>query len=84
MTDAVELATLELGLYTDDKYVPPTVASQAKGTFQRSWNALLAVGNALLLFGIALVPWLPVIALAVWLLRRWLKRVRRRALPQQA
>jgi hypothetical protein len=80
MTDQVDLGTLTLGLYTDARYVPPTVGARATSTLEKSWQAMVGVGEVVLLVFLALLPWLPPIALVVWLGRlamKWRKRARR-------
>ena len=79
MKDQVELGTLELGVYSDIKLVPPTVGARAVGTLSRSWHAMLDLGEALLFVGLALLPWLPVMGLAYLVARRLWKRARRPA-----
>jgi hypothetical protein len=76
MKDQVELGTLTLGLYTDEKYVPPTVGARATSTLERSWNVMVSFGEGILFVFLALVPWLPPIALVVWLAVRWRRRGR--------
>jgi hypothetical protein len=76
------LTTITITVNERKGYVPPaapTFSTTIGRTFGGSLDALLAVGKALLLVAVALVPWLPVMAvLAVlgWLL------VRRAARPQ--
>ena len=77
MKDQVELGTLTLGLYTDEEHVPPSVGSRAMGTLRGSWRAFVGFGEGLLMVTLALLPWLPLIALAAWLMRRLWRRARR-------
>jgi hypothetical protein len=75
-----DLATLDVTLREVKDYVPPqapTFGTEIAGTFFGSFDALTQVGKALLLVLVALVPWLPVIAVVavpIWLLVRWALR----------
>ncbi len=57
----------------------PTFANTIVSTFSSSLDALIGFGKGLVLIGVALAPWLPVIAAVVvpaWLvIRRHLRRV---------
>jgi hypothetical protein len=68
------LATIDVTLREVKDYVPSQgFAAQIGGTFSGSLDALTQVGKFLLLALVALVPWLPVIAVIViptWLIAR--------------
>ncbi len=49
---------------------PPTLASQIQTTFFGSLNVLIALGEALLLFVVALLPWIPLILLSLFVAYR--------------
>jgi hypothetical protein len=77
------LSTVTLHLREEANYVPPTVepppspptfGERAAGTFTGSWNALVAVGQALALVAVAVGPWLPFVVplgfVGYWVARR--------------
>ena len=64
--------TLQLLITEDDS--PPGFGDALSG----GWDALVAVGNGVLLIIGALLPFLPVIAIALWVAWWWLRRRRAR------
>ncbi len=68
----VTLTATEVKTYTSPE--SPTFATQVVRTFRRSVDALADFGKAVVLFLVAVAPWLPVVALVVlplaWLLQR--------------
>jgi hypothetical protein len=80
------LTTVNVTLQEIKDYVPPqapTFGSTIAGTFSSSVEVLQSVGKGLVLFIVALAPWLPIILLAA--LPAWiLLRRRRRPLTVQA
>jgi hypothetical protein len=79
------LTTVNVTFREIKDYVPPqtpTFGSNIAGTFSGSIDALKSVGKGLVLFLVAVTPWLPIvllIAMPVWVLLR-----RRRVLTVQA
>ncbi len=71
-----DLATVTLTLIERQGYTPPlkpTFVARVSRTFDNSWQSLVACGQTLALFGVALGPWLAVAAVVVtptWLLSR--------------
>jgi hypothetical protein len=67
-----EYATVTITMHDRKEYVPttaPTFATSISRTFSGSWESLVAVGKGIVLFVVALAPWLPVIgviAVAAW------------------
>jgi hypothetical protein len=78
----VELSTIVVHLYMREKGLvnAPTFGEDARDTITQSWRALRGFARGLVLVGVALLPWAPLIVLLVWLLFRW--RARRRARRQ--
>jgi hypothetical protein len=80
MNDQIELTTVTITLRDAKDYVPPqavTFSGRLGNTFRGSWDALVGFGQGLVLFVVALTPWLPVIALALvpaWVLYRRSRR----------
>jgi hypothetical protein len=76
------LATIDVTLHEVKDYVPPqapTFAGQVGSTFSGSLDALTEFGKVLTLAGVALVPWLPLLAVVlvvVWLAVRRLRAPR--------
>lgn len=73
-----DLATVTVTLFERQGYIPPTKPTfgiQVSRTFDNSWQALVVFGQTLALIGVALAPWLAVVAVVVtpaWLIaRRW-------------
>jgi hypothetical protein len=77
----VEMSTLTLHLVIYDRHVrrAPSLAHDASETLSESWQALRHFARGLILVGVALLPWLPVLALFVWLVVRWSRRRARAA-----
>jgi hypothetical protein len=83
VANVTDLATATIRIDEVKNYVPPqtpTFATTVAHTFSDSCNNLLTIGKAVVLVGVALAPWLPLIAFgafAGWLtLRRvlaWLR-----------
>ncbi len=77
-----DLATVTLTLIERQGYTPPlkpTFVTRVSRTFDHSWQSLVACGQTLALFGVALGPWLAVGVVVVtptWLLLRR-RRVRK-------
>lgn len=71
-----DLATVTVTLLERQGYTPPTkptFGTQISRTWDNSWQALLFFGQAVTLIGVALAPWLAVVALVVtpvWLIAR--------------
>ena len=69
-----DLATVTVTLLERQGYTPPTkptFGTQISRTWDSSWQALLFFGQGLTLIGVALAPWLAVVALIVtpvWLI----------------
>ncbi|WP_420625259.1 DUF4349 domain-containing protein [Candidatus Poriferisodalis sp.] len=73
--DLAQLArTVGLHLYVEEDDSPPGFGDALSG----GWDALVAVGNGVLLIIGALLPFLPVIAIALWVAWWWLRRRRAR------
>jgi hypothetical protein len=75
------LSTVNIHISERKDYVPETAAgfgTTIGRTFSGSVNVLLSFGKALVLVAVALVPWLPLLALVfgvpIWLFRRWLRK----------
>jgi hypothetical protein len=70
------LTTVNVTLQEIKNYVPPqspTFGSTVAGTFSSSIDALQSVGKGLVLFGVAIAPWLPIVimlAVPAWMLLR--------------
>ncbi|HEY8503762.1 MAG TPA: DUF4349 domain-containing protein [Gemmataceae bacterium] len=81
------MATAHVTLEEIKDYVPPTAPTYGEtlgATFWRSVDALENFGKGILLFLVALVPWLPLIAvaaLAIWVAFRRQRRREARAAP---
>jgi hypothetical protein len=78
------MTTVDVTLYERESYVPPEgpgFGTSVSRTFNQSVNALVALGRAVALVGVALSPWLPFIvpvAVALWLVLRRRRREARR------
>jgi hypothetical protein len=76
LANLTSLTTVNATLREEKDYVPPqspTFGSNIAGTFAGSLDVLQSVGKGLVLFVVALVPWLPVllvIAVPAWYLFR--------------
>ncbi len=73
----VALSTVELRIVTEQVYAvtqPPTVGERIAGVFGGSWTAMKAFGMGLLLFLVALVPWLLPLSLVGFAIRTLIKR----------
>ena len=71
--DLAQLArTVGLYLYVEEDNSPPGFGDALSG----GWDALVTVGNGMLLIIGALLPFLPVIAIALWVAWWWLRRRR--------
>ena len=69
----VAYSTIRLTLRETKDYVPPTSPSfggQIGSAFGNSVDALYTFGKNIVLFVVAVAPWLPLILLGLWLLRR--------------
>jgi hypothetical protein len=81
LTNLTSLTTIVVTVQERKGYVPPTAPSftvSIERTFGRSWENLVAFGSWIVLVAVALVPWLPIVAvvgLVVWLLLRRQRRV---------
>jgi hypothetical protein len=73
----VALGTLTVHLWTQP---PPEATATAFTTLRGSWRALASTAHGAFLGGVALLPWSPLLALAIFALMRW--RRRPTALPQ--
>jgi len=76
-----EYTTVRVDMHDRKDYVPvttPTFGTSISRTFWGSWDSLVSLGQALVLFVVAITPWLPVlglIGLVIWFgLRRMQKR----------
>jgi len=76
-----EYATVRVEMHDRKDYIPvttPTFGTSISRTFWGSWDSLVSLGQALVLFVVAITPWLPVlglIGLVIWFgLRRMQKR----------
>lgn len=75
------LSTITLTAREEVNYVPPTTPepptflSRVQGTFSRSVSSLRDFGESVGLFLVALVPWLPVLLIGVFLLRRSIRSI---------
>jgi hypothetical protein len=84
------LTTVDVTLYERKGYVPPQAASFGTTlgrTFEGSVNALVSYGQALVLVGAALTPWLPLLAVlgaVVWWRFRGTRRARTVTSPPAA
>jgi len=70
LANRADLSTVTITATELKNYTPPepvTLSAQINTTFFRSLNALIAFGESLLLVVVALVPWLPVIVLGVFI-----------------
>ncbi len=77
------LSTVTLTVSEIQNYIPPTqptFAGQIARTFHESLSSLIAVGKALILFAVALAPWLPVL-LVLGLILFWAVRKANRQRP---
>src|SRR5262249_53556044 len=75
----IALGTLTVHLWIQP---PPEATATAFTTLRSSWNALASTAHGAFLGGVALLPWSPLLALAVFAFIRW--RRRPTALPQGA
>jgi hypothetical protein len=84
LENLTSLTTVTLTIHERVKYTPeraPTFATRIARTFQTSLDSVVSFGEAIVLFFVAIAPWLPmlvVVALAVLLFVRWLFRLYRR------
>ncbi len=72
LANRAELSTVTIEALEWKDYTPPVAATfptQIGRTFFRSVEGLVEFGKALLLIAVALAPWLPLIVLAVFLVR---------------
>lgn len=83
LSSLTEFTTVSIMVYERKAYIPPTAptfTTTLGRTFFSSGNALISFGQGIVIVVVALVPWLPVIAVGVilpWLLlRRALRRSR--------
>ena len=92
LTTFAALSTIQLNMREIQDYKPPTAPTfgdRISRTFSNSWHSLVIFGQGVVLFLVALGPWLPLLALmgfiAYWLVRRLLaidfNRPRPRPIP---
>jgi hypothetical protein len=70
LANRADLSTVTIMATELKNYAPPepvTLATQVRTTFFRSLNALIAFGESVLLLVVAMVPWLPVLAFAAFI-----------------
>ncbi len=90
LANRADLSTVTIMATEVKDYTPPepvTLATQVRTTFFRSLNALIAFGESVLLFVVALVPWLPVLAFGIFIvyaIRRANLRAGAGAMPRPA
>jgi hypothetical protein len=80
LTNLTSLTTVTVTLNERRSYVPPEApgfGTSIGRTFSGSVDALVAVGRGLVLFVVALAPWLPFLAVAAGVLWLVLRRARR-------
>jgi len=85
--EQVSLSTVKMQLTTKrvNAAAPaPTLGERARETLASSWQALTLFGRGLLLFTVALLPWLLPLALVAYGLRVLVRRLRRKRLPMPA
>jgi hypothetical protein len=73
LANRADLSTITITATELKNYTPPqpvTLATQISTTFFGSLNALIALGESLLLVAVALVPWLPLIVIALFVAYR--------------
>ena len=82
LQNVTSMSTVTVRLIADEHYVPPqprTFGESIGSTFWTSINAMLWLGRGLVLIVVAIVPWLPLIALFVllgWFLNRKVQQSR--------
>jgi hypothetical protein len=88
LLNRVQLSTIHLTLREIKDYKPPTAptfGTRIDETFATSWDSVVKFGQGVVLFAVALAPWLPLLlpllVLAVWGMRRWIG-LAREASPQ--
>jgi hypothetical protein len=84
LASKVAYSTIILKLRETHDYVPPTAptfGNQIEKTFYQSVEFLYDLGKGLVLVVVGLAPWLPLILLGLWLVRRWIRSQRRRNRP---
>ena len=82
LADKASYSTIRLNIEEKKDYVPPseeTFGSNASNAFGNSWQALVNLGKFLAITVVAVVPWLPVIALVVGVVWWQVRRYRRTA-----
>ncbi|MEM9691574.1 MAG: DUF4349 domain-containing protein [Myxococcota bacterium] len=73
MDSRISMSRVELHLQVEgpvSAMTPPSLATEAKATWTQSWQNLRSFSEQLLLFGIALVPWMPLVVITGFGLRR--------------
>jgi hypothetical protein len=78
------MATINLTLRENKPYVPqgiPSFGEQITTTFRDSLSALIGVGRGLTVGVVAVVPWLPILAVGAWLVRRVVRGVFVKVVP---
>ena len=78
LSDQTSLSTVTIALFERDDYTPaeaPGFGTRVARTFRGSVDSLREFGERTVLFAAAVLPWIPVIALALLILR-WLVRRR--------
>lgn len=79
MDSAVAMSTVEISAREEQDYVPPqapTFSGEIDATWKDSLLLLEDLGKAVVICGIAIVPWLPLLLIPFLLIRHWLKRRR--------
>jgi hypothetical protein len=88
LANRADLSTVTITATELKNYTPPqpvTLATQINATFFGSLNALIALGESMLLVVIALVPWLPLLAIAFFVAYRLYRaslKAEARAMPR--
>lgn len=81
LTDRSEMSTVSLTVREVQGYVPaesPTFATRLGRTWDETLTGLLTAGQGIVLFGVAAVPWLLILAVPALLAWRVLRRMTRR------
>lgn len=87
LSKLTELATVTITLQERKGYMPgaaPSFGTTIGRTFEGSLDVLLGFGKGIVLFLVALVPWLPILAMPVVLIWLLIRRARSRPVPNMA
>jgi len=87
LANRTELSTVTITATEWKDFKPPvaaTFSTQIGRTFVRSVENLVAFGTSLSLVLVALIPWIPVIVIGLFLVRRLLARSHRKSLPARS